>query len=366
VVTARTIEEAEALREPWEALQGAHVAAHPDHFLALLGGRPDFLRPHIVLLEREGQPRAMVVARVQEARLSTKAGRHDLYAPPVRSLTVVYGGFLGDASEQSGRVLLAELRRALARREADVLHLRSLVVGSVPHRLATTLPRFLCRQHFSAPARHWQLELPSSLDELLGTKSTRTRGNLRRYARRLTEEFGDRLVLDVVRDESGLDRLFRDTEVIAAKAYQRALATGTVFRGDALERELTLIAMRHGWFRGYILYLDGEPAAFWHGIGYGGVFTTGATGYDPVHRDRRVGTFLLMRMVEDLAADPSIDLLDFGFGDADYKELFGSRTIEEEDVRVYAPSLRAIRINLTRGAVVKVLEPAARLIGGRD
>ena len=28
--------------------------------------------------------------------------------------------------------------------------------------------------------------------------------------------------------------------------------------------------MEHGWFRGWVLYLDGELAAFWHGERYAG------------------------------------------------------------------------------------------------
>ena len=90
--------------------------------------------------------------------------------------------------------------------------------------------------------------------------------------------------------------------------------------------------MDRGWFRGYVLYLRDTPAAFWHGNAYRGVFGAGATAFDPAFGDDRPGTYLLMRLVEDLAADPSVHTLDFGFGDAEYKRHFGDESWLEEDV----------------------------------
>jgi hypothetical protein len=82
------------------------------------------------------------------------------------------------------------------------------------------------------------------------------------------------------------------------------------FSGDELQRSLTFLAMERGWFRSWVLYLDGRPGAFWHGEAYRGVFRIGVPGYDPALAQLRVGTFVLMKLIEDLCADETVNTLD--------------------------------------------------------
>ena len=84
---------------------------------------------------------------------------------------------------------------------------------------------------------------------------------------------------------------------------------------------------------------------------YGDTFYIGSTGYDPAFASHRVGTYVLSKLIEDLCDDPSIHTVDFGPGDAAYKHQFGSETWSEQEVLVFAPTLRAVGINLARTAV---------------
>lgn len=364
VTTFRSVEELESIRDQWERLQGDLVTTDLDHYLTVLHARPNVVRPHVVLVEEDGEPRALAVARVEEIRLSANLAYLKVYAPRVRALTVVYGGVLGDRSDATTQVLLEELRAALARGEADVLRLRQVPLESGLRRLARSTVPLLSRQHLSAPALHWRAEIPDSFDEYLRRRSRGIRRNIRRYGNRLTEAYGDRLSLEVYRDEADLERLFRDTASVATKTYQAAM--GASFSDDDLRRSLTRLAMRRGWFRGYVLYLDGEPCAFWYGLGYRGVFSTDITGYDPAYSELRIGRYVMVKLIEDLCADETIQSLDYGFGDAEYKRLFGDRNWAEEDVLVYAPSARAIRINLVRTLVLGVGSAARAVVGNRQ
>jgi CelD/BcsL family acetyltransferase involved in cellulose biosynthesis len=73
-----------------------------------------------------------------------------------------------------------------------------------------------------------------------------------------------------------------------------------------------------------------------------------------------------MRLVEDLCADETVDTVDYGFGDAEYKRRFGSRSWQEEDVLVYAPTARAVRINLVRTALLAAVGVARRVLQRGD
>ncbi len=304
------------------------------------------------------KPRTLALGRIEELRLSAKVGYREVYAPQVRVLTVVNEGVLGDADEQASRALLGELRRSLDAGEAEVLRLRNLRLGSPLHRIATSEPTRIARGYRSAPAVHWVLDLPDSYDAFLKGLSSSTREGVKRYGKKLTREHGDRLEVRVFSDPSELDELFDQVGRVAEKTYQGGL--GVAFTGDEVQRDLTRLAMEHGWFRAWVLSLDGAPVAFWHGEAYRGVFRIGVPGYDPAVGHLRVGNFVLMRLVEDLCADGNVEIVDFGFGDAEYKRRFGTRSWQEEDVLVYALSAKGVRVNVGRSSVLFAASVARR------
>ena len=134
-----------------------------------------------------------------------------------------------------------------------------------------------------------------------------------------------------------------------AKTYQRALGAG--FADSREQLPLLELSLARGWFRSYVLYVADAPIAFWMGWVYRDTFYSGATGYDPAFASHRVGNYVLSRLIEDLCNDPSIRTVDFGPGDAAYKHQFGSETWSEQEMLVFAPTLRAVGINAVRTAV---------------
>jgi CelD/BcsL family acetyltransferase involved in cellulose biosynthesis len=63
-----------------------------------------------------------------------------------------------------------------------------------------------------------------------------------------------------------------------------------------------------------------------------------------------------MRLIEDLCREGDARILDLGTGDAEYKRHYCDRRTEQEDVLVYARTVRAVRINLVRTAVLRVTD----------
>ena len=352
VETVRDIEEIGAVREAWDKVSPREATADPDHFEIVLRHRPEAIRPHVVCLFEGDEPVALAVGRIEDVELPARIGYRKILSPRLRVLTVVQGGILGDTPEPVARALLSELMATLARGEADVLRLRLLEVGSPLHHLAHTMPSTLCRQRSSQPSTRWLVEIPESFDAFLKARSKSMRTNIRYYAKRLLSEYGERARLEHFHDGSDLERLYRDTAEVAAKTYQQAL--GASFEDTPLRRALNDLAIRRGWFRAYMLYLDERPAAFWYATAYRGVIHTGFTGYDPSYRDLSIGTFVLGRLIEDACADPDITLLDHGFGDADYKRRLSDRSWLEEDVLVFSRSWKGVRANVSRTAVLGV------------
>jgi len=364
VRVARSIEELEALRPAWLELQGSFVTTDLDYYLTVLRHKPGVRRPHVVLLERDGRPELMIVGRIEDANLTFRLGYRKIYNLRFKALAVVYGGFLGEVGQDEAELLVDQLLATLARGEAEAAILAHLSVDEPLYAEARRRPRFLAQQHGSRLQPCWRLYLPESLEEFLRSRSPRTREGMRRQARRLENRYGDSLTLERFRDRDQLDRLFADAEQVAAKTYQWQL--GVAFRDTPFQRTIAELAMDKGWFRAYVLYLEGRPVAFWHGLAYEGIFRTGTPAYDPSLAGLSVGNYVLMRMIEDLCADDSVIELDHGFGDAEYKRRFGDEARVEGDILIFAPSLRGARINLVITVLLAIESLASRILGRRE
>ncbi len=350
VHTARSSEEVEALRSVWNGFERDVVNADVDYHLMLIERPQVALRPHVVLVEHAGNPSTLVVGRVEDIRMPLRLGYKTMSRPRVRALTVSHGGVLGRGDDEAAAAVTEEIVAALGRGEADVARLRNLKVGSPLHRAVRSRPGLLTKDFISTPARHWRARLEGSYEDYLGRRSAKTRANLRRYGRKFEAAFPDAIELKTFRDPADLERLLDDTRAVYGDTYQSALGVG--FSDSGVERQVTTFTLARGWFRGFVLYVEGVPRAFWHGVRYGRVFSTGPTGYDPAFGTHRVGTYLLGRMVEELSREEGLEWIDFGFGDAEYKRHFGDESWLEEDVLVWAPRPRAIRLNATRTALL--------------
>jgi hypothetical protein len=361
ITTLRSLEELAELKAEWRSLLGESITTDPDYYQSVLDSEAHVLGPYVLTLRRKDQLEAMLIGRVEEIALPCKLGYKTVYAPRVRSITVVYEGYLGKIDDENAALFIEELQHALGRGEGDVIFFRHLDLRNPLYEAATTLPSFLSRQHAFAFTPCWSVVLPASREEFLGSLSKKTRSGVNRYENRLKRDYGDVVNVKVFSGAEEMDELFEALETVASKTYQRGLGAG--FRDDERQRTRTALSMEHGWFRAWVLYVGDLPVAFWPGEAYRGRFRSGIPGYDPAYDDYRVGTSVLVRMIADLCEDPSITLLDFGFGDAEYKRRFANQRWDEGDVLIYASRFRTARINVTRTALLRTTRAAMALAG---
>ena len=357
LTVARTPDEVEALRDAWAALPVESPTGDIDYHLTMIAHTPTVVRPHVVLLEDDDGPKALAVGRLEHVRLTAKLGYRTVFQPRVQSLTISQGGLIG-TNGKNAEPLVGALVDTLHAEPVDVLQLRFVDVGSPAHTLARTTPGPLARQRFSEPVHRWRATVPATFDEYMKTRSSKTRSNVKRYARRLEEQFGDGVAVRLFTAPDDLDELVRDTQSISVKTYQHGLGAG--FSDSGRDRALLELALARGWYRGFVLYIDGIPSAFWHAMAYGRTLYTGPTGYDPARRDLRLGTYVLAKMLERVCGE--VDRVDFGVGDAEYKRHFGDEHRTEEDVLVFAPRAKAVALNLARSGVLGASQAGRALL----
>jgi hypothetical protein len=354
----RTVQEVKEIRSIWESMQW-HPNADMDFYLTIVNARPEIVRPHVIVLFENGCARAIMVGRVEETRLNFQIGYKSILRPKVRLIAIIYGGLLGDISRDAADALVSELIKSLYRGEAEVVFFSHLPWGSDICQIARTKPIFLCRDHMPIVNAHWKLALPSTMSEFWQSINPHRRHELRRYSRVIERKFPGELEFKLFEKPEQVENLCNDLEEIAQKTYQRGLGAGFVYDDENLHR-MSLSANR-GWLRAYLLYINKRPCAFWAGTLYEDVFYLDFTGYDPQFRQYEPGTVLLVRMIEDLCQH-GIRKVDFGYGEAFYKQRFCNESWREASVYIFSTEIRSILINIMRTLVVSASNLAEKTL----
>jgi len=340
----RSAAEIEDLRKTWESWQ-YHPNSDIDFYLTLNRLRPQILRPHVMVLYREGRPDAAVIGRIVNERIACKMGYMTVFRQKVKLLAITYGGLQGNLSPENSEALVEEITNSLRRGEAAAAQLKGIPMDSDLFRAAAQAGGLLFRDHFIRTDLHWILNLPREYSEFLQSRSSNVRHNIRRYAGRFRGAYGEGISIRCYREGTELDRMCVDMETIAAKTYHRGLGVGFIDNADT--RGQFELALQRGWLRAYVLYVRSAPCAFWEGLMYHQSFFTGSTGYDPAFEDYRPGMFLLMHMIEQFCCE-GVSRIDFGLGDANYKRLYSNENWKDASLFIYAPTLKGLALFLPK------------------
>lgn len=344
----RDLAEIESVRELW-----SHLSVHPnsdiDFYSMIHAMRGKTATPYVAVVYRAGCPEAMAIGRIEDSKIEIKLGYAHLPSPRARILSIVYAGLLGDLSLEGGRALVSQIQQSLDQGEADAAVFRFLRTDSAVYEIATKGTKWLQRDHCVAVQPHRGMTLPEVEDGLRLRFSAKVRKNHRWQANKLLQDHQGDVRVVSYRSTPELDVLFRDVERIACKTYQRGLGVG--FENTPEMRQRMGFEAGCGRLRGHILYVAGEPAAFWIGTAYKGTFFSSFMGYDPGLARYSPGMFLIMRVIESLCnsgSDREIGFIDFGLGDAAYKALLGDCEWAEGTVYIFARSAKSSVLNLVR------------------
>lgn len=335
-----TPDEIERLRPCWEALNW-HPNVQIDFFCEINKLWKNLASPHILVLERDGKPQGLLVGRITTQAFKCNLGYKSVSLGQVRQLTILYGGVLGCDDLSCAQLMIGELNRMLENREVDAVFFNLLDTASHLFRIATRNPGFFVRDHLVTPQLHWKVGLPATLTGFLQRLNKKHRYWLKRLEKQLDKEFPGRVSFRSLTDGHQRKEMMNDVECVARKTYQRRLGVEVNnVADDALEEKMR-------WERVYVIYIANRPCAFWMGRLYKGTFYSDATGYDPEYRKHELGTVVFMRMIDRLCRE-GVETIDFGLGDALYKQRFGDQSWSEAGVRIFSPSRHGVMINLAR------------------
>jgi len=333
----------EAIRTTWESMQW-HPNADIDYYLTVVNSHDEILQPYILTLYKNGTPVAMLIGRIENRRIEIKIGYKALLKPVAQSITINYGGILGNTDNSNATILINYLLIVMKQEKYDVAFFNSLPTDFSIYKYAKTMPGFLCRNHVSVPTIHWRMTVPDNMDSFFKNLNYKFRKNLRRSIRKIDKEYHDCIGFRCFKTRHEAEQFIEDAEKVAKQTYQRGLGVGLI--DNMQNRDLIMLAAEKGWLRSYILYINNKPVSFEQILLYGDTLFCEHAGYDPAYKDVEPGTNIFIKIIEEVCSETFIKYIDFGFGDARYKKNFCDEKRQEESLYIFAPTVKGVVLNL--------------------
>jgi len=344
----RAMPDLEGLRGFWTSHQ-TNRDGDFDFYRFIISSRREVIRPHVVLHMRDGAPKAMLIGRLEYRDISIKIGYANLLTLRLRALTFIDGGTMGAVSDDESELFIGNVRASLRAGEADVAVLEHLKVNHALYQRAIRTRSFFSVDRSMRPSTHRVRKLGSSCGSFMAQLSGNERYNQRRRARRLVQDFDGKVRIDCFHDATEIGRLLRDAETIASVSYQRGLGVGFFYTCE-IEQRLRLEAEK-GTLRAHILYVGDRPCSFWIASLYRGVLCNDFMAFDPTYAKYAPGMYLAINVIDEVCRDDSAEqalTIDFGGGDAEWKERLGNFDWQEATVHIWAPTVKCIAANALR------------------
>jgi len=306
---------------------------HPDHVLAELATAQVQSRLNAVLVREESNRDQCTFGILIPKTIRTSQAGGIGPGWTLQGLRLAGGRFLGEITspEQQRRMLQCATRHT-AEANADFLLIEDLDETTSLYHAVQDQSAHGCQlfaTHDFQPRRY--VDFPATEAEYWSTFSSRSLSKFRRNLKK----FG-RTRLERV---SGIDQLpdfLRAAHEISRQSWQ-SRQFGLRIRNDEAElRQLSALA-QHGLLRSYLWWVEDKPAAFAVGNQHGGCFRYEEIAYTAEFGQFSPGRTMLQHMVgmlqrtgvkiviERLLRHDSPQCLDFGGGDAEYKQQFANR-----------------------------------------
>lgn len=320
----------------WHRWQN-HPNNEYDLFQEVIKSRPEIVCPYVVLVRHNGEPAALLLGRMELIPLPARIGYLRLGRRPCRVLTILHEGLLGNPDADVVGLMLNAIGSSLRRQGVSVLWLHGIRDNSLLHRQLSARKCPGLRPVFCPPSIHRTMKVPSKPGAFLSSMRSKHRTWIKKKSSDLDSCHPGLVLWRTLKAGDDLLDFCDQMEKVAEHSYQRGLGAGFINNEEHRRRYARLAAQ--GCLRIWLLQIGDKPIAYWAGTLFDKTYHSEVTSYDSQFREYEVGTLTFVRMVDDLASE-AVERLDFGLGDAAYKQRFGDEAWNEQSVFVPAKSLR--------------------------
>lgn len=281
------------------------------------------------------------------------------WKPRFTGYKLLQSQMLGESTENAAEHFCGQLPELLRTTSKQCLFIEDLDIASPLWRaLIDTSRHGLHASQLRSPQPHWSIHFPEIPERYWNQFSSRTRSKFRQKSRKLGE-------LRCFQAEKDVELFAMQARAISQRSWQ-GKKLGLRIDWGPTEIDHWRTVARLGAMRSYALEHQGQPIAFALAMHWQDTFFYEEIAYDPAYSSLSPGTVLLFRILEDLIEQASVRVLDFGIGDADYKNLFGNHQVSCAPLLVSRQSIRVrclVEFHLCGKRAGRVLRAGLRKAG---
>jgi hypothetical protein len=184
----------------------------------------------------------------------------------------------------------------------SVVFAGAVPIGSELHRQlldgASPLRRRFHALAWGGESVHCRTRWEGSVDKYLASIGKKSGKELLRNSKALLGDPALKCEVRRFQSPEELEVFLRDGSSLSDKTWQKQDFGQGIAYGGPVERVLRFAAAE-GAFHGYILYIDGVPAAFRYGLKLGNTITMKQIGHDPIWSERQIGSVLFLEVMRD-------------------------------------------------------------------
>jgi hypothetical protein len=347
IICHQTTTELDSIKENWQLLKDDNqeipkmVEADIDYLKyqmseGLLGGTP-----LVCSLHKDNLPHLLSIGVVKTVNITPSIAYLKLnFLKMKKKCYHIYPYAVFGDSEDVVKDYIRSIHSVLKENEIDYIFFSLLPKESNLGKNLLKIRNPLISDPVPVSTEHFILNVPENLEAFLETKDGKSRGKLRRIIKRVHKEYENNFEIKVFTEADDTDLFFDHAEKISQKSHLRPLNIG--FRATPEEQNRKKWLAQNGFFRSYILYLNGTPTSFVVGINYNRHYYVENIGFDMAYEKLRLGTYLRLKVIEDVAKTKCADIIDYGHGSDEYKQNFSSRQITSTRIKLYKPKFSHI------------------------
>ena len=208
--------------------------------------------------------------------------------------------------------------------EVRVIQIQETVL---PNSFATALSKgrrgFTCIPSNLLDQINWTIQPQTSLSAYLTSLGSKRRNDLTRRQRNVYKKLGGEAYLRIFDAPEHIDEYCKLMNQVYARSWH-ATAQPIDWELPARRALLHLFA-RNSRVIGHMLMLGARPIAYVHGYRLSGHYLLDDTGYDEEFASLGVGSTLVFQSIQHLIEHHPGELIDFGYGDNQYKRVLADQ-----------------------------------------
>jgi hypothetical protein len=300
---------------------------------------PTNSKPKIVLFKKLQTPIALIVGWINQEYIVTNwFGYFKLHSPQLNCFEIENNGVITDGSQEAEQVVCDFFKSQLKNREIELFSFNHF---SSQNPLWSELisTKRVCSKPIYKNSVNWITTLRNSrTGKLNNVHSKKTLQKLSRKANKFKKSFDNDLEIKSFNTKNEINSFICNAEVISKHSYQYSINIGV---SNNLYWKNFLASLADGdYLKAYILFVKNEPVAYIMGAKYSNVLFLFATAFNSKFGNYSPGEYLRHELIGNFI-EQGIDIIDYGYGDAIYKQRCGTENIREASIRIYGNGVRA-------------------------